>query len=421
MQENLRHKGQAVIRVISEMLCETRKVAENCSVGTSSDNARLNRIYEENARKGIQKSLLLRREYCAEVLKESHELAINTGTQERVLRMMFRSVWETACSIKSLVETFVADPSQISLYNALVMQRDLVHKIIDIPFIHRSGKGHQYLDYYIYVSGPQRMVHNLRNILPNLIESGEDVSDCIVTMFEVRLGAILHRYEIQRNVGLNGEAELGEAFAVCEVLVRFHDNLAQLDEIIRDALEHDRAEDVPATVKDKVHALIQETLHEAMHQLIATFVEKYYPQWGDWTKLSPEVQKKRLEYQLNSWTNTRRTKKKDEGLLLYLKDDGDFYNLEAIGLTASYMEKACNYLPQRYHMHSLFAHGSIWNSTHEKQKWEESPNDLEILDVVRDICTTAIYVAAAHYYDCADISDKMEPLQRIIRAERLTL
>lgn len=400
MQDNLIHKGQAVIRVISEMLCETRKVAENCSIGTSSDYARLNRIYEE---------------------KESYELAINTGTQEQVLRMMFRSVWETACSIKSLVETVVADPSQISLYNALVMQRGLIDKIIDIPFIHRSGKGHRYLDYYAYVSGPQRMVHNLRNILPNLIESGEDVSDCIVTMLEARLEAILHRSEIQRNVGLNGEAELGKAFAVLEVLARLHDDLAQLGEIIRDAREHHNEDDVLATVKDKVHALTQRSMRDGMHQLIAIFVEKYYPKWGDWTKLSPEVQKKRLGKELKSWTDVRHRNKLEEGLLLYLKDDGDFYNLEAIGLTASYMEEACNHLPQRYHLHSLFAHGSIWNSTHVKQKWEESPNDIEILDVVRDICTTAIYVAAAHYYACADISDKMEPLQRIIRAERLTL
>ena len=401
MQDNLKHKGRSVIRVISEMLCETRRVAEKCSIGTSSDDARLNLIYEESARKGIPKNLYLPRSYCAAILEESHELATNAEMQERVMRIMFRSVWDTSCCIKFLVETFVEDTSQISLRNALVMQRDLIDKIIDIPFIHRSGKGHQYLDFYAYVSAPQKMLH----ILPNLIEYGKDVSEDIIKMFEIRLEAILDRLAIRRSVGQNGEDEVNKALGVLKVLAKCGEECAKLGDRIRYAREHHRADDVRA-LKDEIQEFGEESMRDGMNQLIAIFVEKYYPNWGDWIKLPPEEQQKKLHNQLKSWTTLKHKTKLRDGLLLYI-DEG-FYNLDTI-------KEHCEKLPYTYHLHSLYVHDSIRDSTHHEQEWEESSTAAEILDVLQDICATAIYVASAHYYDCAKISDKMESLQRIIR------
>ena len=401
MQDNLKHKGQSVVEVISEMLCETRRVAEKCSIGTSSDDAQLNLIHEERVKKGIPKNLFLPPSYRAEIVIESHELAINTEMQERVMRIMFRSVWDTACCIKSLVETFVEDTSQISLRNALVMQRDLIDKIIDIPFIHRSGKGHQYLDFYAYVSAPQKMLH----ILPNLIEYGKDVSEDIIKMFEIRLEAILDRLAIRRSVGQNGADEVNKALGVLKVLAKCGEECAKLGDRIRYAREHHRADDVQA-LKDEIREFGEESMRDGMNQLIAIFVEKYYPNWGDWIKLPPEEQQKKLHNQLKSWTKLKHKTKLRDGLLLYI-DEG-FYNLDTI-------KEHCERLPYMYHLHSLYVHDSIWDSTHNKQGWEDSSTDSEILDVLLDICTTAIYVASAHYYDCAKISDKMEPLQRIIK------
>ena len=401
MQDNLKHKGQSVVEVISEMLCETRRVGEKCSIGTSSDDAQLNLIHEERVKKGIPKNLFLPPSYRAEIVIESHELAINTEMQERVMRIMFRSVWDTACCIKSLVETFVEDTSQISLRNALVMQRDLIDKIIDIPFIHRSGKGHQYLDFYAYVSAPQKMLH----ILPNLIEYGKDVSEDIIKMFEIRLEAILDRLAIRRSVGQNGADEVNKALGVLKVLAKCGEECAKLGDRIRYAREHHRADDVQA-LKDEIREFGEESMRDGMNQLIAIFVEKYYPNWGDWIKLPPEEQQKKLHNQLKSWTTLKHKTKLRDGLLLYI-DEG-FYNLETI-------KEHCERLPYMYHLHSLYVHDSIWDSTHNKQGWEDSSTDSEILDVLLDICTTAIYVASAHYYDCAKISDKMEPMQRIIR------
>ena len=405
MQDNLKHKGRSVIRVISELLCETRRVAEKCSIGTSSDDAQLNLIYEERVRKGIPKNLFLPRSYCAEILIESHELTIDTAMQEWVMRIMFRSVWDTACCIKSLVETFVKDTSQISLRNALVMQRDLIDKIIDIPFIHRSGKGHQYLDFYAYVSAPQKMLHILPKILPNLMERGEDASKDIIKLFKIRLEAILDRLAIQRSVGQNGEDEVNKALGVIKVLAKCGEECAKLGDRIRYAREHHRADDVQA-LKDDIRAFIEGLMRDATNQLIAIFVEKYYPNWGDWIKLHPEEQQKKLHNQLKSWTKLKHKTKLRDGLLLYI-DEG-FYNLDTI---KEHYER----LPDTYHLHSLYVHDSIGDSTHHEQEWEESSTAAEILDVLQDICATAIYVASAHYYDCAKISDKMEPLQRIIR------
>lgn len=407
MQDTRKH-GQFVVDVISEMLDETKRVAENCSVGTTSDDVRQALIYEEIARKGIPENLYLPRSYCAEMLEESHELVTKAEMEERVLRRMFRSVWDTAYSIKSHIETFIKDPRQISLRNALVMQRDLIDKIIDIPFIHRSGKSHQYLDFYAYVSAPQKMLHILPDILPSVVERGEDIGDTILPMTKAIMDPILLRLDIRRSVGLSGldEQDVTTILGVIEILAEFHAECTKLNDRIRDAREHHNVDDVLAWTKEWTLDLVQGLRRDMMHQLIAVFVRKYYhDDWGDWLEIPPDDQKKKLKGKLNSWTKLRQEQKLPKGLIPYIEDG--FYNG---GIT-----EHCARLPDKYHLHSLHAHDSIWDSTHNKQEWEESSNSADILDVLLDVCASAIYVASVHYYDCAGIRHELKSLRRILR------
>lgn len=402
-----RKHGQFVVDVISEMLDETKRVAENCSVGTTSDDVRQALIYEEIARKGIPENLYLPRSYCAEMLEESHELVTKAEMEERVLRRMFRSVWDTAYSIKSHIETFIKDPRQISLRNALVMQRDLIDKIIDIPFMHRSRKSHQYLDFYAYVSAPQKMLHILPDILPSVVERGEDIiGDTILPMAKAVMDTIQQRIDVRRSVGLSVENEIGEALGVTEILVKHHAECTKLKDRIRSAREHHDAADVLAWTKEWTLDLVQGLMHDMMHQLIAIFVRKYYhDDWGNWLDIPPEDQEKKLKGKLNSWTKLRQEQKLPKGLIPYIEDG--FYNG---GIT-----EHCARLPYKYHLHSLHAHDSIWDSTHNKQEWEESSNSADILDVLLDVCASAIYVASVHYYDCAGIRHELKSLRRILR------
>ena len=324
MLNNLIHKWQSAIKVISEMLCETKRIAEQCSIGTSNDTSRLDSIYEKRVGEGIPVSLHLPISYYSKIGKEANEFATNKGIQEWVMRVMFRSVWETAYCINTLTETFINNPNLISMRNVLVMQRDLIDKVIDVPFIHRSGKSHQYFDFQADVSYPQKML----GCLPDSERHRED------------------------------------------------------------------------------------EWRTRMNQHIANFVRKYYPTWGDWMKLSPGEQEKKLHNQLKSWTKLKHKARLRDGLLLYI--DEEFYNLDTMGLTTSSIKEQCERLPYVYHLHSLYVHDSIENPIHREQGWKESSEQCGLWATL-GICAFALYVAAAHYYDCAEIRHEMEGLQRTIK------
>ena len=403
MLNNLTHKWQIAIKVISELLCETKRITEQCSIGTSNDNARLDSIQAEWARERIPGPLLLPKSYCAEILKEAEEFTSNKAMQEWVMRVMFRSVWDTAYCIKTLAETFINTPNLISTRNICVMQRDLIDKIIDIPFIHRSGRGQQYLEFRSYVSSPQKMLHLLPYLLPDVIRHGGDKLDMflesLVTLFDARFSVIRH-----------SKNEMDATLAVIKDLIKLHADTVKLRDSLDNAIQH--GEEEVQALKDSVQALIEDLMRKSMNQLIATFVEKYYPDWGNWIELSPAEQQKKLHNQLRSWTKLKHKTKLRDGLLQYV--DEDFYNLDAIGFTNSYIKEQCERLPFAYHIHSLYVHDSIENSIHREQGWEESSSDYELWATL-GICAFAIYVAAAHYYDCAEMCDEMEHLQRIIR------
>ena len=403
-----RKHGQFVVDVISEMLDETKRVAENCSVGTTNDDVP-QAIYEEIARRRIPENLYLPRSYAADILEESYELVTNAELEKLVLRRMFRSVWDTAYSVKSHIENFIKDPRRVSLRNALVMQRDLIDKIIDIPYIHRSGKGHQYLDFYTYVSAPQKMLDILPDIFPTLVERGEDIiGDTMLPTTRAILDPILLRLNIRRSVGLSGidEQDVTTISGVFKILVESHAKCTELNNRIRDAREHHSEDDVLALTKEWTFDLVEGLRRDMMHQLIAVFVRKYYhDDWGNWLDIPPDDQKKKLRGKLNSWTKLRQEQKLPKGLIPYIEDG--FYNG---GIT-----EHCARLPYKYHLHSLHVHDSIWDSTHNKQEWEESSNSADILDVLLDGCASAIYVASVHYYDCAGIRHELKLLRRILR------
>lgn len=135
MLNNLRHKWQIAIKVISELLCATKRITEQCS----------------------------------------EEFTTEIGMQERVMQTMFKSVWETAHCIVLLAETVINNPTLISTRNIWVIQRDLIDKIIDIPFIHRCGKSRQYLDWESYVLTPQLLFHWHHNNLRHRKDKAQEV------------------------------------------------------------------------------------------------------------------------------------------------------------------------------------------------------------------------------------------------------
>ena len=378
MTNNLIHKWRTATKVISEMLCATKRTAEQCSLGTENDNARLDSIQAKWARDRIPGSLLLPKSYCSGILKEAEEFTSNKAMQERVMRVMFRSTWDTAYCIKTLAETFINNPNLMSARNICVMQRDLIDKIIDIPFIHRSGKSQQYLEFRCYVSAPQRMFHILSDARsPDEMPAGlED----ILELFCIRLNVTQH-------------------------------NIDKMCTALEDILEMSHTLGKVRS-EDEMPAVVKKTMRAAMNQLIATFVEKYYPDWGNWLNLSPKEQTEKLKNQLKSWTKLNHKTKLRDGLLQYI-DEG-FYNLDTMGFATSSIKEQCERLRFAYRLHSLYVHDSIENPIHRKQGWEESSSDYELWATL-GICGFALYVAAAHYYDCAGMCDKMEHLQRIIR------
>ena len=396
MQDNLKHKWQSAIKLTSALLDKTRRIAESCPIGTENDYSRIGSIQEQWARDRI--SVRSSAQDRAEILKESTEFALNKGLQEWVMRVMFRSVWETVSSVNVLAQTLVDDPCLISARNIHALQRDLIDKIIDIPYIHRSGKSRQYLDYLGYVSLPRK----LHYMSINLIQLVEDKTYIVCAKTAEFLDSLYSHLDIVKSrldvdkENVQDGAEFVAIYARISDLTNLYVDLKNLFDTLPEK---------------EVIAIFKEKIRKVPDLLTAFFVRRYYPKWGSWLTLSPEEQDK-FNSQLKSWSNLDHKKKLRKGLFQYIDDD-DFYKLTPMGLTISDIKSRCKILPTMYHYLSLYVHDSIGNPIHREQEWVESTEHLERWTMLR-IGVIALYVAAAHYYDCADISHEMESLQRIL-------
>lgn len=395
MQDNLKHKWQAAIKVTSEMLCETKRVVEACPIGTENDYRRIGSIQEQWARDRI--SVRSPAQDCDEFVKESTEFAVNKAMQEWVMRVMFRSVWETVSSVNVLAQTLVDDPCLISARNIHALQRDLIDKVIDISFIHRNGKSRQYLDYLCCVSLPRKMHYISFN--PILLAEYKTHMVCanitnFLDLLDSHLGIVRSRLDVDRENVQDGAEFLAITARISDLTNLFVDLPNLFDTL----------------PENEVMVIVKEKTHKVVDLFTAFFVKRYYPDLGEWLTLSPKEQD-RFNSQLKSWSNLDHKKKLRKGLLQYIDDD--FYNLTPLGLTISDIKSRCKNLPTMYHYLSLYVHDSIGNPIHREQEWVESTEHLEHWTMLW-IGVIALYVAAAHYYDCADISHEMESLQRIL-------
>lgn len=418
MQNNLKKEGQFAAKVISEMLSETKKVVESCPVGTLNDPGSIrNQIFAATIEEELPEVLILPDSYKAEVLLNADEKAHSKELESLALRRMFRSVWDTVYAVKSLIEISFENPIELSLRNALVIQRDLLDKIADIPYVHRNNKGCQYVEFNEYVATPQLSITTLPEIPVNIME------DFIIglwqklnTWFDSALRPPQSRIVILQSHGQNADAEIAQINAVEEarhkVTKKWETEEMALRANIPSAEEHDGIKGVQSLIESSIYKLAKESIHETRQQLIAIFVEKYYPTWGNWLDMPDEVQKKKLHHKLSRWTTAKHKVRVRDGLVLYVEDG--FYNLDI-------KKEHCERLPYAYHLDSLHVHDAMWDATHLMQEWKVSGyHTYEHLIALRDMCATALYVASAHYYECAGLSDNMETLRRMMIDYRLS-
>ena len=405
MQDNLKHQWQSAIKVTSEMLDETKRVAENCSVGTTEREniLRMNELAisfkKERISERMPKLIVperYRNEIRNECQKDSTEYLLNRWHLEIAMREMLRSVWDTVCCVNSLAEIFVGNPSLISTRNVYGMQRDLIDKMIDIPFIHRNDKSRQYIDF--------RLVSASRNFSYLLLENVRDYPE-EVNVLTVRKGLVDFLDLLNRYRGLceyNGDRTVDTA--VREVMSDFIDMWDNIENFYNDLSDKD------------VRKMLREKTRSAENLFIAFYVKRYYPEWGDWMELSREEQEKRSK-DLKLWSKLSHRQKLKEGLFRYIDGDDDFYNLNALGFKTSDMKTWCNRLPDIYHRLSLSVHDLLGNSIHTAQKWVENSEECEQWYTL-NLCVIPLYVAATHFYRCAGISgnsDEMKSLQRMFR------
>ena len=410
MQDTLLHKWQSAICVISEILDETKSVVEQCSIGTLNDNARLDSIQEQWAtdRISTQINLLDPESYRNEVLKDAEEFTNDKAIQEQVMRAMFRSVWTTVRNIRTLSEDFIDNSNLSSLRNIFTIQRDLVDKIIDMPFIHCNNKGRQYLEYQIYVSGPQKMCDIVRKMIPEMIQSEDNRMEAVLNGIKGLFNTSM-AYHIKEN-------DIKSAVRVYQDCAKISEDFTTLGETL-DTIQDPLGDEMHA-LKDKVHATIEEMMYRGIHHSIAIYVAKYYSHWGDWLDLSPEIQDKKIRgSSLGAWISKNKwdhAAKLDHGLLPNI--DKNFYKFESINFSTSEVRRQCSRLPRTYHLHSLYAHDSFANSIYiEEQEWVESVEECQSWPVL-GFSILSLYVAASHFYNCAELDEKcIERLRQIIR------
>lgn len=153
MQDTLKHKWQAAIKLTSEMLCETKRVVESCPIGTENDN--------------------------------------HPSVRSQVMREMFISVWITVGDFNALAKRFIKNPGMSSTRNLYVIQRDLIDKIIDIPFIHLTGKGDQYSDF----KGDVSLTKLFHDIVLNNSEYSSDEKEIVKEYMNQNLISFSQKYD----------------------------------------------------------------------------------------------------------------------------------------------------------------------------------------------------------------------------------
>ena len=394
MQDTLKHQWQTAIKVNSDMLDETKRVAENSSFGTEEpDNilriGLLQTLIQEKRTSERMPKFIEAESYCNEIRNEiqkgSEEFVLNQFSLEVAMRDMFRSVWDTVCCVNSLAEIFVNNPALISTRNIYVMQRDLIDKIIDIPFIHFKDKSRQYLEFRTFVDAPRKLSSFL---LGNMKYSLEELTVSTIRGGLEDVLKLLVRYQFFCE-HINGDRE-----AVSELISDFtdlHDNIEKLCKDLSDK-----------NLRKKVNA----KLRRAENLFLELYTKRYHPD-KDITELSNK--------ELKSWIDVEHPQKLKEGLLQYIDDD--FYSFNALGFKTSEMKEWCDKLPTMYNRCSLYVHDFIGNPTYTEQKWVENPEECVKWDVLQ-VSAIALYVAATHFYDCTEISrdsDDMKSLQQMFR------
>lgn len=403
MQDTLKHQWQTAIKVNSDMLDETKRVAENSSVGTSEiDNIlRIGSNQLKDWTSEPMSQLILPERYHNEIRNANQDKftdsVLNRWYLEVAMRDAFRSVWDTVFCVNSLAELFVDNPDLISTRNILGMQRDLVDKIIDIPFIHLNKKGRQYIEFRHFVYGSRKFSYLL---LENTRNYPEELNVLTVRKGLVDFLDLLNRYRVFCED--NGDRET--VTKVCEVMLDFIDMYNNIENFYNDLPDKD------------VRKMLGAKMRSAENLLIARYVKRYYPEWGDWTKLSREEQEKRSK-DLKSWSKLKLRQKLPKGLLRYIDGDDDFYNLSVAGFKTSDMNTWCRRLPDIHHRFSGEVHDLVSNPIHNEREWVENSAECEQWHML-NLCVIALYVAATHLYHFAGISrdsDETKSLARMFR------
>ena len=392
MRDTLKHQWQTAIKVNSDMLDETKRVAENCSVGTAEREniLRMNELaisFEKELISERMPKLIVpewyRNEIENEIQKDSEEFISNQSSPEVAMRDLFRSVWDTVCCVNSLAEIFVNNPALISTRNIYVMQRDLIDKIIDIPFIHLQDKSRQYLEFLSYVTAPRRLSSL---ILGNIKYFPEKLTIIRSGLIDFLILLSRYRYFCEH---IDGDRK-----AVSELISEVEDLHNDIGELYKDHSDKNLRERLKAVLCGSENLFLE------------LYTRRYHPD-EDGTKLSNE--------ELKSWIDVDHGQKLRDGLRHFIDDD--FYNFSALGFEPSEVEDWYKRLPTMYNRHSLSVHDSIGNPTYIEQKWTENPKDYTESHVLQ-VSATALYVAATHFYDCTEISrdsDDMKSLQQMFR------
>lgn len=347
MQDNLKHQWQSAIKVTSEMLDETKRVAENSSFGTEEpDNilriGLLQTLIQAKRTSERMPKLIVpewyHTEIHTEILNDSEESVLNQWHLEIAMRDMFRSVWDTVRCVNSLAEIFVNNPALISTRNIYVMQRDLIDKIIDIPYIHLQEKSRQYLEFLSYVSAPRRLSSL---ILGNIKYFPEKLTIIRSGLIDFLILLSRYRYFCEH---IDGDRK-----AVSELISEVEDLHNDIGELYKDHSDKNLRERLKAVLCGSENLFLE------------LYTRRYHPD-EDGTKLSNE--------ELKSWIDVDYSQKLKEGLLQYIDDD--FYNFNALGFKTSEMKDWCSRLPTAHHRFSLYVHDLLGNSIHTEQKWTEN-------------------------------------------------
>lgn len=372
MENKLKLQWQATTNLISELLCETKQVVQQCSVGTLAHDLRLGVIRTAKAREIIPQNLELPIWFLNEKKREVEEFVMKIAMSEHAMRQMFRSVWDTAFNIKTLATAFIDNPNLMSTRNMLSIQRDLLEKTIDIPFVQRKDKGRQYLDHYCYVEVPEQM-HQLFKDIWNPNELYKQIEHPIRMLLDVK--RMCKKYGVTQR-----DSEKTD-------LILMH--IQNLEQTLKEIVSS-QTSTIPTIPSNELETIVE--------SLGAIFVEAYCPE----KKKPPK----------KDWAIERLETRLEEGLLHYTVEG--YYDFESIEMRTNDVKIMFQSLPSIRRNHHKHVHDVFKNPTYTRQGWEENEIDNNQWQMLMHTIV-AIYVSASHFYDCAGIMDKIENLRKILK------